>query len=157
MKIRPLSILIIITTVIIILGLLYFNIPYQNMKIKQNEIQNTLIAIYQIEQKYRSLHGEFTDEHSLIPARFISSNNIIVFLSPNSYMTNSEVSSSFIERLYIGIDCYVSKDTFQIIAVENIDGDTAIDIWSINERKIIEHIQNDRDVGSCNLFSCIPF
>lgn len=44
-------------------------------------------------------------------------------------------------------NCTASKDTFKAIAAANLDEDDALDVWTINEKGEIEHLQDDFKVN----------
>jgi competence protein ComGC len=141
------------------LDVVYNGKPYQLSEKSKNEIkksrrklaQKYLDAIYTAQKAYYSIEGNYASGDDCF--------KLLQFIKPDERSEYRYYCSSdkFVPCIRYGVcsPCRYEfpdpeildfkEDSFTVFAIGNIDSDCDFDIWSINEAKILNNIQNDLD------------
>lgn len=107
---------------------------------KAHEAIRTLIYLSYNEHKYHSKNGIYTSSFKELEWMPENIKNYCYLLSETEVrrpLTYSDCS------LPPGIKPIIEKDKFLIVAVGNIDGDSTLDVWSIDENKELKNLVDD--------------
>jgi type IV pilus assembly protein PilA len=117
---------------------------------KQSEAKQNLGAIYSAYQQYHSDHHTYPSS----PSIQIGSTTVNCFaiagwepkgqIRYNYNCMNTEAfSPAFNDSPCPGDYSHADKDSFTIASCGNVDADTTVDVWTINDRKKLKNVVDD--------------
>ena len=108
---------------------------------KQGKARKNLEQIYDKEMDYFRLHHKFAESFSELDWKPEMDEVYTYFIGKDSIQSGQGTHYG----LPPDIKSFSNDTNFQAVAVGNIDHDATMDIWSINEKKAISNILNDRN------------
>ena len=118
---------------IIIVRFLYFNGIG-----RQEQVKSLLKTIYENEESYYNKHFYFTKDFKIVVP-----NGTCKYYFYSVYFADNICEGNNIYRNPNKINPFINKNSYLIVAIGNIDSDDTLDIWSLNEKGDLKHIQND--------------
>ena len=105
----------------------------------QREAKANLKSIYKSEQAYFSRNGFYADKFNELNWAPEKNINYSYYLSLRERYAGDAAPVPLPDQ----IKPFVEKDKFKIAAVANIDTDSFLDVWIINEKGKLKNIQDD--------------
>lgn len=102
-------------------------------KARMSEAKIKLASVYVAQQVY---YGD-NDKYAL------NLDDLEYDQYPGRYIITTITSDSNPETIKLCPDCTLGEQKFKIMAIGNIDDDTTVDVWVIDQEKLITHLVND--------------
>lgn len=144
--------------IILTIGLLMANVIPNFLRYpgraKQDEAKHNLVAIFKAYQQYHSDHHTYPSAPEIQDGNTVYNCFTIAGWKPkdewqryNYYCMNTGVFSpdaySPNHPCPPGVVSTATKDSFTVAACGNVDNDTTVDVWTINDRKQLRNIIDD--------------
>jgi type II secretory pathway pseudopilin PulG len=108
---------------------------------KQDEAKKNLPQIFERQEQYKAKNGKYAQTFKELGWKPTGEIKYKYFLSPQESMKGGCPSCDY--ALPAGIKPNVADDSFTIVAVSNIDCDPTLDVWSINNQKLLVNDVDD--------------
>lgn len=129
----------VIAVFIALIGGIYYRSIKFNYKSIFNSVELSIENIYKKEMEYKKVNGYFTDDINKLGIDITLLNPFYTYYFGDKFYTKSP----YTHPIPKGHTSVVSKKTFKIIIVGNVDGDIFADLWAVNELGEIYHIIDD--------------